>query len=80
MWFGCGAGLIRYDGYEFKSIQETLDKNAPGEHQSEKRSIKNVNHIYEDSEHILWLGTRTGLYPRNRSWIIKVCTTPWYTE
>ena len=57
MWIGCNSGLVRYDGYEFKFILETVQK----EKQSIQQQVKNVQHIYEDSEHILWVSTRTGL-------------------
>ncbi len=57
MWIGGAGGLIRYDGYEFKFILQTV-QNADG---PEKKPVKMVNHIYEDKEHILWVSTRTGL-------------------
>lgn len=57
MWIGGGGGLVRYDGYEFKFIQQTIQRN----NQSEKKPVKMVFYIYEDVDHIIWVSTRTGL-------------------
>ena len=57
MWIGGGGGLIRYDGYEFKFILATEKK----ENKTEKLPVKMVNFLYEDSDKILWVLTRTGL-------------------
>jgi ligand-binding sensor domain-containing protein/HPt (histidine-containing phosphotransfer) domain-containing protein len=57
MWIGGQGGLIRYDGYEFVFVLQTLLKD--GEYVREP--LKNVNHIYEDQNNILWVATRTGI-------------------
>ena len=57
MWFGGANAIIRYDGYEFKSIPLTVN-TAQGE---EFRPVKMAVDIFEDSENILWVSTRTGL-------------------
>lgn len=62
MWFGGSNALIRYDGYEFRQI-DTQDANNP----SEKKAVKFVQHIFEDSNHTIWIATRTGLLQFNSS-------------
>ena len=57
MWFGGANAIIRFDGYEFKSILLTVN-TAQGE---ELRPVKMAVDIFEDSEGILWVSTRTGL-------------------
>ncbi len=61
MWIGGGGGLVRYDGYEFKFVLQTVQT----EKGAEKKPIKMVNYIYEDTDHTLWVLTRTGLYRYN---------------
>src|SRR6476646_2708776 len=60
VWFGTLKGLVRYDGYEFKTF--SFDENNP-------KSISNnrVNVICQDHENNLWIGTANGvsLYHRD---------------
>jgi two-component system sensor histidine kinase ChiS len=53
MWFGTQDGLNRYDGYNF-----TVFKHVPREMNSLANNWSNV--IYEDREHVLWIGTQGG--------------------
>ena len=53
LWFGTTNGLIRYDGYNFKTFKYDPD------------DVKSLNYnsvisIYEDTSGILWIGTEGG--------------------
>jgi ligand-binding sensor domain-containing protein/HPt (histidine-containing phosphotransfer) domain-containing protein len=74
MWIGGQGGLIRYDGYEFVFMLQTIMKD--GEYV--KEPIKNVNHIYEDPNNILWVATRTGIlrYDPRRELLEPVADDP----
>lgn len=54
LWFGTPNGLIKYDGYEFKSYTNESDIN-------ESISNNYINYLYNDSNGILWIGTSDGL-------------------
>ena len=54
MWFGTNNGLVRYDGYTFK----TFTRN-PADSLSENFSL--VNNLYEDRAHNLWVAADGGL-------------------
>ena len=61
LWFGTDEGLNRFDGVSFKQyLNDYKDKN----------SISNnyINHLFEDSDSILWIGIRgSGLCRYNRN-------------
>ena len=60
IWIGQSNGLYRFDGYEYKKIP-TLSESEFG------ISNNNINCIFEDSDSLLWIGTRGGglnLYDR----------------
>lgn len=59
IWFGNVKGLVRYDGYQFKTF--VFDENNP-------KSLSNnrVNTIFQDSEKNLWIGTANGVNLYNR--------------
>jgi len=55
IWIGSRDGLIRFDGYEFKT------------HKNDKITGHSITHsnikaIYEDKNENLWIGTSTGLF------------------
>ena len=54
IWYATPNGLIRYDGYEFKTYS-TQSK--------EKHTISsnNVTYLYNDKDGILWIGTNVGV-------------------
>lgn len=56
MWFGGGATLIRYDGYEFREIFISIDDKP-----DEKIPVNFSRALFEDSHHKLWVGSRAGL-------------------
>lgn len=54
LWYGTPNGLIRYDGYEFKSY--TTQSNTDG------NILSNfITYLYNDANGILWIGTNLGL-------------------
>ncbi len=57
MWIGGGGGLVRYDGYEFKFVLQTVQEQSG----PVKKPVKMVFDIYQDSEDVMWIATRTGL-------------------
>lgn len=58
MWIG-GSGVLRFDGYEFKSIEQTVQ----GKLGIEKKPLTTtINSFFEDSEKNIWLLARTGLF------------------
>jgi len=53
IWFGTAGGLVRYDGYEFKTFKHNPDDDK-------SLSYNAVISIYEDNSGILWVGTEGG--------------------
>jgi PAS domain S-box-containing protein len=57
LWFGTnGSGLFRYDGISIKSFKTGLDSI----------SDNYIFALFEDSEGIIWIGTRNGLNAYNK--------------
>lgn len=55
MWFGTGAGLVRYDGYRFRSFQyDPTDSTS--------LAGNSVEEITEDADGLLWVRTEGGTY------------------
>ncbi|WP_179336170.1 hybrid sensor histidine kinase/response regulator transcription factor [Winogradskyella costae] len=54
LWYATPNGLIRYDGYEFK----TFSTQSKGERAI---SSNNVTYLFNDKDGILWIGTNVGL-------------------
>ncbi|MEP5341568.1 MAG: two-component regulator propeller domain-containing protein [Algibacter sp.] len=54
LWFGTPNGLIKYDGYEFKSFTNDSDI---------EKSISNnyIDLLYNDNDGVLWIGANAGL-------------------
>lgn len=59
IWIGSRDGLIRFDGYEFKTYKsdKIVDYNI---------IHSNIKAIYEDKEENLWIGTSNGLFVFNQ--------------
>lgn len=55
IWIGSRDGLIRFDGYEFKTYRN--DKIT-----GQNISHTNIKAIYEDNHENLWIGTSAGLF------------------
>ncbi|WP_179338500.1 hybrid sensor histidine kinase/response regulator transcription factor [Winogradskyella ludwigii] len=54
LWYATPNGLIRYDGYEFKTFStQSKDENAI--------SSNNVTYLFNDKDGILWIGTNVGV-------------------
>ncbi|MBU2939825.1 response regulator [Lacinutrix sp. C3R15] len=54
LWYATPNGLIRYDGYEFKSYNtQSKGKGAI--------SSNNVTYLFNDNNGILWIGTNVGV-------------------
>ncbi len=70
MWLGGSNALIRYDGYEFRQIYVSANSDKP----NEKESVKFVQHIFEDSNHKIWVATRTGVlqFDSNKEKLIRI--------
>lgn len=54
LWFGTPNGLIKYDGYEFKSYTNESNIN-------ESISNNYINCLFNDDKGVLWIGTNSGL-------------------
>lgn len=54
IWFGTNNGLIRYNGYEYKSFINNPDD-------PDSISFRAIFSIAEDGENNLWIGTSTSL-------------------
>jgi len=77
MWFGTNDGLNRYDGVNFR-----IYKHSPDDPFS--ISDNDIQVIYEDREHTLWIGTQSrGLnrYDRKKERFIRYKSNPdeWHT-
>jgi signal transduction histidine kinase/DNA-binding response OmpR family regulator/ligand-binding sensor domain-containing protein len=53
LYLGTGAGVARFDGKQFTSLEGTADRPVPG---------GNVWHILRDAGGILWFASDSGLY------------------
>ncbi|MBG9377913.1 hypothetical protein I5907_16855 [Panacibacter sp. DH6] len=58
IWFGTVYGLNRYDGYTFRTFE-----NTPGDTAS--LANNNIVSLFQDSKHIIWIGSSTGLSSYN---------------
>ena len=54
LWYATPNGLIRYDGYEFKTFS-TKSKTGGS------ISSNNVTYLFSDNDGILWIGTNVGV-------------------
>lgn len=54
LWYATPNGLIRYDGYEFKTF--TTQSKSEG-----AISNNNVTYLFNDKDGILWIGTKVGV-------------------
>lgn len=60
IWIGSRKGLIRFDGYEFKTyVNDHYD--------NKNNRQRDINAIYEDAKNNIWLGTSSGLYHFDRN-------------
>lgn len=59
IWIGSRDGLIRFDGYEFKTYRsdKIVDYNI---------THSNIKAMYEDGDENLWIGTSNGLFIFNQ--------------
>ena len=62
IWMGGESALIRYDGYEFKTIGEISD----GDPSADPKTAGVIPHIFEDSEGTLWVATIRGALRYNK--------------
>jgi diguanylate cyclase (GGDEF)-like protein len=61
MWLGGRNALLRFDGFEFLSIQVANPDDL-----SPQGPVTQVLELLEDSHHNLWAATRSGLYKYDR--------------
>ncbi|PIB30414.1 hypothetical protein BFP77_04570 [Maribacter sp. 4U21] len=54
LWFGTPNGLIRYDGYEFKTFTTQSDTNG-------NILSNDIKYLYSDINGIVWIGTNLGM-------------------
>ncbi|RMH61266.1 MAG: response regulator [Calditrichaeota bacterium] len=54
LWLGTNDGLVRYDGYRFKTFRHNPDDTT-------SLSNNHINYLFEDSRGRLWVGTDGGL-------------------
>ena len=54
LWYATPNGLIRYDGYEFKTY--TTQSKSDG-----AISSNNITYLFNDKNGILWIGTNVGV-------------------
>lgn len=59
IWIGSRDGLIRFDGYEFKTYNDNKITDYNITH-------SNIKVIYEDNDENLWIGTSNGLFIFNQ--------------
>jgi len=55
LWIGSSEGIDRYDGWEIESFNKHLPDN-----------ISRITSIAEDTSHVLWVGTESGLFTWDR--------------
>jgi ligand-binding sensor domain-containing protein/signal transduction histidine kinase len=74
IWFGGSNSLIRYDGYEFRPIEiwsddPKINRLVP---------ITSVQHLYEDTQHNIWIAARGGVlkFDPIKESVIKITDTP----
>ncbi len=68
LWIGTPNGLIKYDGYEFKSFVSSPSTGANIAHNY-------INCLFKDKKGLLWIGTRAGLNVYI-PWLEKFLTVP----
>ena len=68
LWFGTPNGLIKYDGYEFKTYTTQSKTNG-------HLSSNFISHLYSDNKGILWIGTNLGVNVYI-PWLEKFYTVP----
>ncbi len=68
LWFGTPNGLIRYDGYEFKTYTTQSKTNG-------NLSSNFVSSLFKDEQGILWIGTNLGV-TIYIPWLEKFHTVP----
>ncbi|MFD2542315.1 two-component regulator propeller domain-containing protein [Lacinutrix gracilariae] len=54
LWYATPNGLIRYDGYEFKTFSTQINLEST-------ISSNNVTSLYNDENGVLWIGTKVGV-------------------
>ncbi|QXP78616.1 MULTISPECIES: two-component regulator propeller domain-containing protein [Winogradskyella] len=54
LWYATPNGLIRYDGYEFKTFSTQIKGEST-------ISSNNITSLFNDKDGILWIGTKTGV-------------------
>jgi len=59
LWFGTYMGLIRYDGYQYRSFLNSPDDNTSIAHNALRK-------IFIDSDGVMWIGTEGGLSRYNQ--------------
>lgn len=68
LWFGTPNGLIKYDGYEFKTFTTQSDTDGTIVSNS-------ISKLYNDKQGVLWIGTKQGLNVYI-PWLEKFYTVP----
>ena len=63
IWLGGRNALLRYDGYEFLTVNAA---NNP-QNLTQTSPANQVIELLEDSQHKLWVATRSGLYQYDRA-------------
>ncbi len=71
LWLGTNEGLVRYDGYRFKTYSKHMDDST-------SLSNNHINCLFEDSRGWLWAGTEDGLnyYNPNTETFVRLRTFP----
>lgn len=72
LWFGTPNGLIKYDGYEFKTF--TTQSNTNG-----TLANNNITKLVNDNQGVLWVGTKRGLCVYV-PWLEKFYTVPFSSK
>jgi signal transduction histidine kinase/ligand-binding sensor domain-containing protein/DNA-binding response OmpR family regulator len=69
LWLGTSNGLLRYDGYEFRTF-----KHQPGDSTTIHRN--EISALFVDSRGWLWIGTSNGLscYDQNTDCFLQIST------
>ncbi|MEP5255353.1 MAG: two-component regulator propeller domain-containing protein [Winogradskyella arenosi] len=68
LWYATPNGLIRYDGYEFK----TFSANPEDEH---ALASNYITYLFNDKNGVLWIGTKIGLHVYV-PWLERFFTVP----